>query len=179
VTAGGGAAEIRLGFEGVGPLHQGYFSRERLVLALGEALAPCGEGPHEVLVSFDSERRIGRIELVVQPHVFGCLPARHAEGWDLSPLTPVGRAVAAYRDGVAAETDYRVAAFRGGIRYLRGPRLCALEMGGQYPPDGSTWSRCAKLAGIEVCGAGDREEGLLLLELGPAHEDYLSACFSP
>lgn len=172
-------AEIRLGFDGVGPLHQGFFKQERFVLELGEALAVCGAGPHELLVSYDTARRIGHIELVVEPGEFGCLPTRTDEGWDLAALRPVGVALAAYRDAVAGAYDYRVASFRGGIRYLRGVKLCSLQMGGQYPPDGTTWSRCVKFAGNEVCGVGDPEVGVLVITLGAEHADYLSACFSP
>ncbi|MFT4624855.1 MAG: hypothetical protein ACI8PZ_003518 [Myxococcota bacterium] len=175
-----GTSEVRLGFEGVGPLHQGFFSQDRFVLALGRALAPCGAGPHEVMVSYDTERRIGHIELVVQPRDFGCLPAPTEGGWDLAPLAPVGAALAQYRDSVAGSFDYRIASFRSGIRYLRGVQMCGLLLGGQYPPDGTTWSRCVALAGNPVCATGDAEIGVRELVLqAPEHDAYLTSCFAP
>lgn len=161
-----GAASVALAFQGVSPLYQGYFSTEEWVSGLGKGLGACFDGTVEVVVSYDTENRIGRILVQTGLADLKCRPAVGPEGIDVSPLIPLGQALAGYRDAVSAARDVRVASFRSGIRLVQGGELCDLYIGGQFPPDGTTFSPCVGIRGKEVC-AGDRHEGLSTVPFPP------------
>lgn len=173
----GGPVPIELQFEGVGDLHQRYFGDTEIVTPLATALGDCMKGRAVVRVSYDQERRIGRIRIYTDRDSLTCVPSRVGEGVDLRPLEPIGRALAAYRDTVAGRFDYRVASFKIDLEALHGTQLCRLQLGGQFPPDGSTWSACAVLGGEQVC-AGDADDGVRQLVFPDAARNrYLLGCF--
>ena len=178
-TITGSGVPVELQFFGVGPLHKGFFTDPEAVTALSRALGPCVEGTAQVRVRWDAEERIGRLRLKVPPDGLTCLPVTTDEGWDLSPLEPVGRALAAYRDRVAGAFDYRLASFRLGVSFTRGSHQCVLKAAGQHPPDGTRWSPCVDFAGVERCGEGSREDGVTTLSFADERSRRdLAACFS-
>jgi hypothetical protein len=170
--------EVRLQFGSVSRLHQGYFGDPKMLAPLREGIAGCALGPTDVLVSYDSEKRIGRIVLYADTSGLRCKPEATAKGFDLQPVIPVTQAMARYRDKVAAMRDYRVSNFRIGVNFVQGVKLCTLWSSGQYPPDGTTWSPCVDFAGVPHCGRGVAERGVDLLQF-PKREDqeYLAKCF--
>jgi hypothetical protein len=164
VGGNGEAVQIGLQFNGVSPLYQGYFATEDWVAALGASLGDCLSGEADIVVSYDSEARIGRILVSTTPDELRCLPSVTGDTLDLTALEPIGRALAAYRDTIAAERDIRIASFRSGVRLLRGTDLCEVYIGGQFPPDGTTFSPCVTLLGHETC-LGDRHTPVTELPL--------------
>ncbi len=171
------AVAVELQFHGVGALFRGFFGDPELVSRLGVEIAPCIAGGLAVIeVGWSEKTRIGTITVVAEPEMIRCPPVI-GDTVDLSPLEPIGRALARYRDGVSGRYDLRVASFRPGLKILHGMHHCAFWLGGQYPPDGTTWKRCAEFAGNEVCMDGDRREGVVALDLGPEHTAYVRACF--
>lgn len=168
---------MELQFQGVGALFQGFFADPDLVGKLGTALGPCIDGGLAVVViSWSEETRIGTIAVHAEPQMIRCQPEL-ASGLDLSPLEPLGRALASYRDGVSGKYDLRVASFRPGLKLLAGMNHCAFWLGGQFPPDGSQWKRCAEFAGNETCMSGDRLDGVTTLRFGSDYDAYARACF--
>jgi len=178
VADGGEAVNIALGFQGVSPLYQGYFRTQEWVAQLAVDLGACFDNTVEVIVSYDSEVHIGRIFIPVERGGLRCRPVVGPDGVDLSPLVPVGRALARYRDAVSAARDVRVASFRAGLRFGFGANLCDIWLGGQFPPDGTAFSPCIHLQGHEVCGDGDRHRPQRTLPWPPDPEqsDILRKC---
>lgn len=173
----GGPVPIELQFVGVGGLHQGYFADSEIVTVLATELGPCLTERAVVRVSYDSERHTGRIRVFTDPKTLTCKPEKIAETVDLSPLQPVGQALANYRDTLASRFDFRIASFRIDLEALSGTNLCRLDLSGQFPPDGTTWSPCVSLGGERVCN-GKASDGVKKLSLSPGkHTDYLAACF--
>ncbi|HHO52532.1 MAG TPA: hypothetical protein ENK18_17110 [Deltaproteobacteria bacterium] len=171
-----GPVPVVLAFSNLNPLYQGYFSTEAWVAELSSALGGCFTESVEVVISYSDETRIGRILIQTPISALACSPVPGPEGVDLSPLVPVGQALARYRDAVAAARDVRVASFRVGVRLVRGVELCDLYVGGQFPPDGTTFSPCLGLRGNEIC-LGDRHEALTSLPWPQGeHREILSAC---
>jgi hypothetical protein len=172
------AVAITLQFRGVGPQYQNYFSQPAFVGALGTALGACQVEEAVVLITYDSENWIGTITLETSPESLTC-PVRLTEvGADLSAMSPIGMALAAYRDQVSGTFDIRIASFRVGVSLLRNTHLCTFWIGGQYPPDGSAWSPCASFAGNEHCAAGEKTAGVHVLAFeGDDDRRYVEACF--
>lgn len=171
-----GPVSVVLAFSNLNPLYQGYFSTEAWVGQLSEALGACFEGSVEVVISYDDETRIGRILIQTPASALRCGPVPGPEGVDLSPLVPVGQALARYRDAVSAARDVRVASFRVGVRLVRGVELCDVYVGGQFPPDGTTFSPCLGLRGHEVC-LGDRHEPVTTVPWPPGEQrGVLATC---
>lgn len=128
-------------------------------------------------VTYDTENRVGRIFLKVPPGALhACLPRVDGSGVDLAPLVPLGRALAAYRDRVSGHFDVRVASFRVGASFVRGSYLCNAWLGGQHPPDGSTFSPCLTTAAHDLCG-GDPHVGVVRVPLGGDDLAYAKECF--
>ena len=173
-----GSVPIVIVYDGIGPLHQGFFNTAELVTALSAGLGGCVSDTAEVVVSYDSDQRIGRIVLHTVGDQLRCKPAIADGAVDLAPLQPIGRALAAYRDGVAGQFDLRIGSFRAGIRVIRGPQQCEVWLGGQYPPDGSTFSPCVTLQGRDQCFADDRTEGVTQVRVGdPTAMGWLDGCY--
>ncbi|MBX2803603.1 MAG: hypothetical protein KTR31_38345 [Myxococcales bacterium] len=149
--------DVALAFVDISPLYRGYFATQEWVATLGKDLGACFGDTVEVVISYDMETRIGRILVQTSWTDLGCRPAMGPEGVDLTPLQPLGRALARYRDAIAAARDVRIASFRSGIRLVQGGEICDLIIGGQFPPDGTTFSGCITLRGHEVC-LGERHE---------------------
>lgn len=137
-------ATVQLEFEGVSRLHQGYFSSLDEVQTLVRALSGC-VGLAQLRVTYDTPKRFGRVELIVESGQLWCRPEPGSESVDLSPLEPVGRALASYRDAIASAYDFRVASFEAGVWIHQDEGACGLVMAGQYPPDGSSWSPCVEV----------------------------------
>lgn len=159
VVTAGDAADVALAFAGVSPLYQGYFSTESWVGPLAQDLGRCFDGLVEVVISYDSEDHIGRILVQADRSDFRCAPTAGAQGLAVSPLRPIGQALARYRDTIANARDLRIGSFRIGVRIVRGARQCDLYWAGQFPPDGTTMSPCVTLQGHEIC-LGDRHQGV-------------------
>lgn len=176
VMGSGDSAAVKLRFSGVSNLHMGYFSNEEALASLGAGLSSCTSSA-DVVVSYNTETRIGNIVLSTGPRDLSCRPQLESGGWELSALEPIGRALADYRDHIAATRDYRVSSFRVGMAYLRGANLCTLYISGQYPPDGSRWSPCVDFGGVPHCGVGTAEDGVTTLTFETRDDDgYLSTC---
>ncbi len=178
-SSGEGGAAVELRFFEVGALHQGYFSDTSAVGALSQAMGPCISQTAQVLVAYDQERRIGRILLKAPPGGLMCAPSQQGDGIDLSGLVPVGRALAAYRDDVAARFDYRVASFKIGVSFTRGARSCDLFFGGTHPPDGTAFHPCLHCATGATCALGG-DEGVTTLRFSDRQSArYVEECLRP
>lgn len=178
-SSGEGAAVVELRFFEVGALHRGYFSDTSAVGALSEALGPCISQTAQVLVAYDQEQRIGRILLKAPPGSLACAPAQDGDAIDLSALVPVGRALAAYRDDIAARFDYRVSSFKIGVSFTRGARSCDLFFGGTHPPDGTAFDPCLHCATGAMCAQGG-EEGVTRLRFADRSSSrYVRECLRP
>lgn len=174
-----GAADVELRFFGVGELHKGFLSDPALVGKLGKALGPCVTDTAQVLIRWNADERVGWIQLKVPPEGLACMPTAHPEGgWDLSPLVPVTTALADYRDGAAANYDFRFASFHVGTSFTRGANQCLLRIAGQHPPDGSAFSPCVDIAGVPACGGGVEDSGTLHFAHDGAAGSTIGACFS-
>ncbi len=134
--------------------------------------------PPEVVVKYDDDTRIGTIVLHTLGDQLLCKPVPTAKGYDLTPLIPVTRTLAGYRDGVSNGFDLRIGSFRTGVRVIKVSQVCEVWSAGQFPPDGTTFSPCIGLQGHEVCTAPDRHEGIT--ELLPDRDDVrnqLARCY--
>lgn len=179
MVGSGDAASIDLVFESVSPLYQGFFATPELVGRLGSGLGACVRGSGAVRISYSNEERIGRIEVLAEQGQFTCVPKHVDGGHDVSTLAPLHAALAEYRDAVAAAYDIRVASFKIGTRFLKGPYMCTVWAGGQYPPDGSTVGRCVDFGGVPHCGPGDPKEGVTVLSFAdPEDQGYARKCFA-
>jgi len=177
VPAGGAPVAVELYFYGVSKLHQSFFANRDAMTDLGTALGACLTEPAQVVVSWNEEERIGRIFLKAPPEALsGCLPRVDTGAVDLSPLEPVGVGLAAYRDRIAGAFDFRVASFRIGVSFTRGPRTCTVWAAGQHPPDGRQWSACMDFHDRTVC-SGAADEGVTRLPLASSDLKYARDCF--
>jgi hypothetical protein len=180
VPAAEGSVPVVVAYSGVGNLHQSFFNTQELVEAVSAGLGGCVDDTAEVVVSYNSETRVGTIVLHTVGTQLRCRPEPTSAGFDLTPLVPIAQTLAAYRDGVANRFDLRIGSFKAGVRVLRGTQVCDVWLGGQYPPDGSTFSPCVSLQGHEVCTHGNKRDGLteLVVDAGVAR-DQLRRCFAP
>ena len=180
-TATGEAVDVTLAFSGVGALHRGYFGTPEHVGRLGTGLGACLRAPGRVVVSWDEEERIGRIVLDTAPEALSpaCVPKMTPEGLDMSPVAPIGTSLAAYRDAIGGHFDLRVSSFRIGVSLFKGPHLCTLWAAGQFPPDGTTWSGCVGMGGVEQCAIDDRRAPLTVLPFDGEDRRYLASCTRP
>ncbi|MCO4746529.1 MAG: hypothetical protein KC912_17160 [Proteobacteria bacterium] len=178
-VGGEGAADVELRFHGVGDLHKGFLSDPALVGKLAKALGPCMADTAQVIIRWNAEERVGWIQLKVPPGGVACMPVPHPEGgWDTRPLAPVGEALAAYRDGAAANYDFRFASFAVGMSFTRGSNQCLLRISGQHPPDGSQFSPCVDIAGVPSCVGGGEEDGVSHLAHTGSAGATISSCFA-
>lgn len=176
--SGPAAVPVELQFVGVGGLHKGWFGDLDIVTELSRELGSCMTGRAVVQLSYDENERIGRIRLILDGKQVTCSPTLAANTVDLTTLEPLGRALAKYRDTVAGRFDFRVASFRIQLELLDGTHGCVLQLGGQFPPDGSSWGNCVDLGGEKTC-AGPEDEGSARLRFEqPDKAAYLGRCFA-
>lgn len=174
---GDGPVPVELQYVGVGDLHQRWFGDEAIVTDLAVALGPCIRERAVVRTTWDEAAKTGRIELLVEGRQLACR-ASGTDPVDLAPFTPVTRALAAYRDAVASRFDFRVASFAVGVEVLQRTTLCRLTVGGQFPPDGSTFAQCVDLGGdVQCVEAADGTTRFAFAD--PQHTAYLAGCFAP
>jgi hypothetical protein len=175
----GDAVDVELRFFGVGELHKGFLSDTQLIGRLGKDLGACVQGTAQVLIRWNAEERVGWMQLKVPPGGLRCMPTPHPEGgWDLSPLVPITRALAAYRDGAAGNYDLRFSSFHIGTSFTRGANQCLLRIAGQHPPDGTAFSPCVDIAGVPACAGLDEDAGVTRLPHQGSAAASLAACFT-
>ena len=156
VAPTGEGRTLQVGFTGVGRLYQGFFADPEPARALGAALGPCVRGSARVSVTYDERSRMRRVALVLTPDQLACRATRGPDGaWDVSPLVPVAQALAAWRNGVAAQRDMRIYAFRAGIHVVDPWGHGTLWLDGQDPVDGTAFHRCLGLDGFDRCEPGE------------------------
>ncbi|MCB9676570.1 MAG: hypothetical protein H6737_15750 [Alphaproteobacteria bacterium] len=173
----GGGVPIELQFVGVGGLHRRWFGDVGIVTDLSRGLGACMKDRAVVILSYDEEENIGRIRLVLDGDQVTCKPVATGASVELSAVRPLGEALAAYRDTIAGRFDFRVASFRIELELLDGTNGCVLQLGGQYPPDGSTWNNCVDLGGEQKC-VGPAREGTANMVFGDGEDArYLAKCF--
>jgi hypothetical protein len=151
VLTASGKRVVDVVFEGVGSLHQGFFMDLEAITQLSQHLMPCFDAPSTVKIGYEAAKRRGWIIALMDKGNTACQPHLTREMLDLTPLTPIGKALAGYRDAIAASYDVRIASFEIGLLTLNGPSQCVFWNAGQYPPDGTLWDRCMTLGTQQVC----------------------------
>lgn len=171
----GGPVPVELQYVGVGELHQRWFGDTDIVTMLSKELGACMSGRAVVRMSWDEPTKTGGIWLLLAGDQLTCRPSGGIP-LDLGPMTPLSKALTAYRDQVAGRFDFRVASFKVGLEVLEKTHLCRLRVGGQFPPDGSTFDGCVDMGGEERC-VTEAKEGTTRFAFGdPAHTAYLERC---
>lgn len=150
---GAALVPVEITWEGVGPLHQSYFSDREAMTALSVALAPYLAGPVQLFIRYDNKTFLGQIRVRVPPGGLLRPPAESGGAIDLASLAPITTALASYRRAIAARFDVRVDGFAVGIELYRGPASCVVSVGGPPPPDGRVVSPCVSVNGVDHCGA--------------------------
>ena len=176
VVPGGAAVPVQLLFFNISSLHKGFFSQREIAARLGKDLGLCTEHAVEIQIRYDNQTRVGWIVAVIPPDTLTCLPEIEAGAVNMTPLEPVGRALAGYRNRVAGSSDLRINSFRVGVQFTRGLKACRFKLAGQHPPDGSSWSPCVSFAGEDHCASGDRNSGVTSLLFGGEDLRYAAAC---
>lgn len=177
---GGDAVPVQLQFTTISALHQGFFGQPRLVRKLGAAMGACTTHTVQVDVVWSQAELQGRIMGVVPPGSTSCGVRKDGEGFDLSPLVPMSRGLAGYRDGVAGTSDFRISSFVVGLDLIDEGIVCRLTAVGQHPPDGTRFHPCVQVNGEPVCGEGDPEQGITRLVVSdPAARRRLERCLTP
>jgi hypothetical protein len=156
----GDAVPVQLRFTTVGKLHQGFFGRPELVRKLGRGLGACTTHTVDVDVVWSQAELEGRIVAVLPVDSTTCRPRLDGDVLDLTPLQPVSRGVAAYRDGVAGTSDFRIANFVAAVDLVAEGQVCRLRAAGQHPPDGTRFDPCVSVNGAPVCARGSSEIGV-------------------
>ncbi|MEZ4234884.1 MAG: hypothetical protein R3F59_01695 [Myxococcota bacterium] len=105
------------------------------VPALAEALGRCTDAAHLAVHLADGDGAF-----LLTGAWRDCAPTVAGDAVTLTPLIPAALALAHLRDALAAEHDPRWATFRAGIGVGDCPPVW---LGGQIPPDGTTFARCA------------------------------------
>lgn len=148
----GAPVEVVLVWQGVGDLHRGFFSDPEAAGLLARGLSGAVTGPANVYVRYDGAAFSGQIRLQLRPGTLLLPVEGDGELVDLQALSPITRALAAYRSNVAGRFDLRVESFAVGIESVRGTHACVFGVAGDPPPDGSVVSPCAEVDGRRVCG---------------------------
>jgi hypothetical protein len=133
-----GPVSLKLTWQGLSSLHQGYFADGEATRVLAEELGEVvGRRVLKVQVGWDSEAQLGSIRLALAGNeVPGLFVGNTLQTAALVPMT---QALASYRDAVAGRFDLRVLSFR--ILVGVGKR-CEVQVEGAYPPDGTQLSAC-------------------------------------
>jgi len=171
-----GSYRVDVLFEGVGALHKGFFVDAEAITELSENLSPCFDAATTVKVGYEAAKRRGWIIALMDKGNRLCQPTLQQNTLDLAPLTPIGRALAGYRDAIAANYDMRVASFQIGLLTLDGPRQCMFWNAGQHPPDGTLWDRCVMLGTQQVC-ASEKAATTPLHFLNAGDAERTARCF--
>ena len=170
--ASGEPVPVVLVWDGIAPLHKGFFSEPAFVEQLGRDLAGFVQPPVNVYVSFDSNRHIGRILVRLLPNTGLGLQSTVGDKVNITAISPVLQGLARYRSSVARRFDTRVNAFHVGIESFRGSRYCRFGAAGTPPPDGTVVDRCVLLNGVEHCGEGPGDR----LLFADDQRDQIEAC---
>ena len=163
---------VEITWDGIGPLHKGYFQDREAMTQLSGDLAPWLSETVQLHIRYDSEEFIGDIVIRIPPGELRTLPAVEGGRVELAPLAPLTTALGTYRDALAARFDLRIASFRIGLETYRGPTHCRFGAAGTHPPDGTVVSPCVLINGIEHCGLP--EAGGVRFDTTPA--DQLEVC---
>ncbi|MCK6506181.1 hypothetical protein L6R53_22855 [Myxococcota bacterium] len=163
VQAGGAQVEaaepvqVVLIWEGIGPLHKGFFSDAQATTGLSVGLAGSVSAPANVYVRYDSATFAGSLRLQLRPDTLRLSVRHQGDVVALGDLAPITRALAAYRSDVAGRYDVRVESFAVGIESFRGADGCVFGVAGAPPPDGSVVSPCVVVGGQQRCGQPEAE----------------------
>jgi hypothetical protein len=149
---GAALVPVEITWEGVGPLHQSYFSDREAMTALSAALAPHLNGPVQLFIRYDNKTFLGQIRVRVPPGGFLRPPTESGRSLALAELAPITTALGSYRRAIASRFDVRVDGFAIGLELYRGPSICVIGVGGAPPPDGRVVSPCVVVNGVERCG---------------------------
>ena len=149
---GAALVPVEITWEGVGLLHQSYFSDREAMTGLSVALAPLLAGPVQLFIRYDNKTFQGQLRVRVPPGGFLRPPSESGRSIDLAALAPITTALASYRTSIASRFDVRVDGFAIGIELYRGPASCVVRVGGAPPPDGRVISPCVTVNGAELCG---------------------------
>lgn len=166
------AIGVELSFDGVAPLHQGFFADAQALSLLGRSMHGHHADPVPVRVSFDSERHLGTIRLQIDPGALSTPIRRHGDTIRLADLAPVTTALAAYRSDLASRLDFRIQSFHIRLFSVRGRDSCTFELAGKPPPDGRTISPCVIVDSEEHCG----QPGAEGVTFAPKVANKLAAC---
>lgn len=167
---------VRPEFVGVGRQYQGYMNDADVGAALSTALSACFPDETFLLASYDEATRVGKFALQVDAGSTPCRPQPHGDGYDLSGAAHLTTALAAYRDGLAAKYDVRLASFRVGVTYRSGTNLCTLWATGGHPPDGTRFSACIERLGV-ACPHDTDEAGVTWIAVTADDRSALRSCF--
>ena len=143
---------VEVAFVGVAPLYQGFFGDAAARSRLGRALAGGVTDPAKLVIAYDSDTRIGTIQLELAPKGIRTELTRSGDTIQLSGLAPLTTALATYRSDLASRFDIRIQNFRVRLFTVRGLTSCVFDVTGEPPPDGRTVSPCVTINGIERCG---------------------------
>lgn len=160
-------AGAQLRFTGVGALHRKFFADPTLVADLPASLAGCVPGPIGLAVRWSDAEMAGSVQVEVEAGALRCAARADGATLDVTALAPMLKAVAAWRDRVAAGRDLRVAAFRTGVVVRGAAGEVALWGAGRGETAGLAVEPCVDLDGGQVCAVGDAA-GLRLVFAEPA-----------
>lgn len=148
-----GGVPLRLEFTGVNLMYRGFFADAEPARELALALAACVRGTPRVSITYGGMGKPSRIALIVRAGDLLC-HARQGEDkrWEVDALVPVARALATWRNRIAAQRDMRVYTFRTGVHVHDAWGHATLWLDGQDPVDGSAFHPCLGLDGFDRCG---------------------------
>ena len=135
----------------ISSLYRGFFSDPEALTQLGSELGACISQGVSLLVAYDTVKRQGRMTLTVPSRALSCKPRLTERAFDLSPLTPVSRALAAYRDELSDKYDIRIASFQASVLLLGAGGTCQFVPMGDHPPSGDIFGSCIGVGGTH-CG---------------------------
>lgn len=130
---------------GLVPRYEAALTEPGRLAELSQALQGCVQEPSLQVVYADGQGR-----MTLSGHFVGCRPRADGERVDLSALLPASRALARYRDAVAVQIERRLATFT--LELALG--ACRLQLAGQLPPDGTSFSACIGAEGQPPCPRG-------------------------
>ena len=143
---------VEITWDGIGPLHKGYFQDREAMTRLSADLAPWLSETVQLHIRYDSDEFVGEILVRVPPEQLRRRPSVEGSWIELPALAPLPTALATYRDDLAARFDFRIASFHIGLDFYRGPTHCRFGAAGTPPPDGTQVSPCVLVNSEEVCG---------------------------
>jgi len=142
---------VEITWDGIGPLHKGYFQDREAMTRLSQDLAPWLTETVQLHIRYDSEEFVGHLLIRVPPEQLR-RPPKTGELFELAALAPLTTALATYRDDLASRFDFRIASFHIGLEFFRGPTHCQVAAAGSFPPDGTQVSPCVLVNSEERCG---------------------------